>query len=123
MTTQEIADQLVSLCRQGKYEEAQTTLYADNAVSIEPVGAPLERVEGLDAIKAKAEQWAAMVEEVHAFSTSDPIVAGDFFSMSMENDVTFKGMGRQSISEICVYEVKDGKIVSEQFFYTPAPMG
>jgi hypothetical protein len=27
-----------------------------------------------------------------------------------------KGMGRQLLEEICVYEVKDEKIVFEQFF-------
>ena len=30
---------------------------------------------------------------------------------------TYKGMGRQKMDEIAVYEVKDGKIVKEQFFY------
>jgi hypothetical protein len=28
-----------------------------------------------------------------------------------------KGMGRQVLDEICVYEVKDGKIVHEEFLY------
>jgi hypothetical protein len=28
-----------------------------------------------------------------------------------------KGMGRMKMDEIVVYEVKDGKIVQEQFFY------
>jgi len=28
-----------------------------------------------------------------------------------------KGMGRQLLDEVCVYEVKDGKIVHEQFLY------
>jgi hypothetical protein len=31
-------------------------------------------------------------------------------------DVTMKGQERSKIAEICVYEVKDGKIISEQFF-------
>jgi hypothetical protein len=26
-------------------------------------------------------------------------------------------MGRSTMEELCVYEVKDGKIVKEQFFY------
>jgi ketosteroid isomerase-like protein len=32
-------------------------------------------------------------------------------------DVTMKGQGRMKMDEIAVYGVKDGKIVSEQFFY------
>jgi hypothetical protein len=36
MKTKEIADQLVAFCREGKWEDAQRKLYADDAVSIEP---------------------------------------------------------------------------------------
>jgi len=32
-------------------------------------------------------------------------------------DVTFKEKGRTQMEEVCVFEVKDEKIVSEQFFY------
>jgi len=35
----------------------------------------------------------------------------------MGMDCTYKGMGRQKMDEIALYEVKDGKIVKEQFFY------
>ena len=34
MTTQQLADQLVRLCKEGKFEEAVTTLYADDIVSM-----------------------------------------------------------------------------------------
>jgi hypothetical protein len=36
----------------------------------------------------------------------------------MSFDVTFKERGRQQMEELCVFEVKDGKIINEQFFYT-----
>jgi hypothetical protein len=32
-------------------------------------------------------------------------------------DATMKGVGRTKMDEIALYEVKDGKIVKEQFFY------
>ena len=35
MTTTEVANKLVELCRQGKIDEVQETLFADNAQSIE----------------------------------------------------------------------------------------
>ena len=123
MSTAEIANQLVNYCRQGQYEQAQKELYHPNAVSIEPKGAPVEVIEGIEGIIGKGKQFAEMVDEVHSIEVSDPILSDDFFSISMTNEVTFKGIGRQRISEICVYEVKDGKIVKEQFFYTPTPMG
>jgi hypothetical protein len=31
-------------------------------------------------------------------------------------DVTMKARGRMKLEEVCVYEVKDGKIASERFF-------
>jgi len=32
-------------------------------------------------------------------------------------DITVKGFGRIQINEVMLYEVKDGEIISEQFFY------
>jgi len=42
-------------------------------------------------------------------------VAGSSFACTMHMDVTMKGQGRMDMTELCVYQVKDGKIVSEQF--------
>ncbi len=120
MTTQEVANKLVEYCRQGQWEKAQEELYSENAVSIEPPFAPQPRTEGMEGIRQKGKQWEAMVEEVHSVNISEPAVAGPYFTCSMVNDVTFKGMGRTQIQEVCVYKVEDGKVVSEQFFY-PAP--
>jgi len=117
MTTQEIANRLVACCRQGDWATAQNELYADNAVSIEPTWSPNPRTEGLDAIKAKGEAWDSMVSEYHGGKVSDPVVTDNWFSITMESDVTFKEQGRMQIKEICVYNCKDGKVVSEQFFY------
>ncbi|MFI5135355.1 MAG: SnoaL-like domain-containing protein, partial [Chitinophagales bacterium] len=43
--------------------------------------------------------------------------AGNHFTISWWMDVTMKGQGRTSMDEVIVYEVKDGKIVREQFYY------
>lgn len=120
MDTQEIADRLVALCREGKYEQAQNELYADDAVSIEMAGAPsggLGDVKGLDAIREKGRKWAEDIVEIHSGTMSDPVIAGDWFSVASSLDATYKSMGRGPMQEICVYKVRDGKIVHEQFFY------
>ncbi|HEX8776914.1 MAG TPA: nuclear transport factor 2 family protein [Rhodanobacter sp.] len=120
MNTEAVAKRLVELCRKGEYEQAQRELYAPDAVSIEMPGLPagaLGDAKGLEAIYEKGRQFAAMVEEVHANSVSDPVVAGDWFSVAMAMDVTFKGRGRVQMAEIAVYRVRDGKVASEQFFY------
>ena len=36
----------------------------------------------------------------------------------MALDVTLEGRGRVTMEELCMYEVDDGKIVAEQFFYS-----
>ena len=51
--------------------------------------------------------------------SSDPIVGGRYFSAVMTLDATFKGRGRMVLEEICLYEVKEGKIASEQFSFEP----
>ena len=118
MSTQAIATRLVELIRQGQYDTAQAELYAEDALSVEPDHSPfLKTVHGLEAIKEKSKQFQEQIEEVHGSHISDPLIAGDFFTVSSGIDVTFKGQGRTQIEEVNVYQVKDGKIVLEHFFY------
>ncbi len=120
MTTTEVASKLVGFMRNGQMLEAQAELYADDIVCIEPEGGMMPHItKGKAAVAEKGKQFAAMIEERHGASCSDPIVGGSFFSLSMTLDATMKGMGRMLLEEICVYEVKDGKIVFEQFFFNP----
>jgi hypothetical protein len=117
MTTNEIAQRLVALCREVKWEQAQKELYADNVVSIEPHATPLFQKEtrGLPAILEKGRKFAGMIETFHSTTVSDPVVAGNSFACTMQLDITMKGQGRMNMTELCVYDVKDGKVVSEQF--------
>ena len=118
MTTTDVANKLVELCRQGKIDEVQETLFAENAQSIEAneMMGPIV-VSGLDAIKAKSIAFQSGVEEFHGAAISDPIVGGNSFAITWAMDATFKGRGRMTIEEVCVYKVEDGKITLEQFFY------
>lgn len=43
------------------------------------------------------------------------LVADDSFACIMTMDITSKTRGRNKESEVCVYKVKDGKIVMERF--------
>lgn len=122
MTTQEVANRLVSLCREGKHEQVVKELYAPNIVSIEPEGTPNRIVEGLEAIIAKGEQFDSRIEKVNSSFISDPVVGDNFFSCSMLMNVNMKGVPFPvDMNEVCLYTVNDGKIVQEQFFYTPQP--
>src|SRR5690242_8070027 len=118
MTTQEIAQRFQELAQQGNWTLIQDELFADDAESIEPANSPgLQNAKGKDALKQKGEMFNSMVEEVHGGWSSEPQVAGNYFSVAMGMDVTMKGQGRSKMDEIALYEVKDGKIVKEQFFY------
>lgn len=122
-TTQEVADRLVTLCRKGEFENAIKELYGPDVVSIEPEGGPTPaKVQGFDAVLKKSEQFSRDIEAVHCSVISDPVVAGNHFAVSMDMDITMKGRGRNRMAELAVYNVKDGKIVKDQFFYPTMPM-
>ena len=117
MTTQEIANRLVELCRTGQNDTAYQELFSANAVAVEPAKWNVPDTVGVDALLAKSQAWKEDLVEMHDASVSDPIVAGDFFTVSMMIDLTTKSRGRNKMEELCVYEVQDGKIVKEQFFH------
>ena len=118
MNTWDVAKKWKEMCDQGKNLECINELYAENVVSKEMPGMPGEHIAGKQNVWNKNEEWLGNVVEFHSGDVSDPIVAGNHFTSKMTFDVTFKDRGRQQMEELAVFEVKDGKIVSEQFLYT-----
>lgn len=118
MTTPEISARLVELCSQGEFETALKELYSNDAISIEPEASPefAKETKGLDQIIKKGEKFAHMTEEIHNVIISNPLVTGNIIAFVLTMDLTMKGKKRMTISELCVYHVKDSKIISEQFF-------
>ena len=118
MTTKDVATRLADLCRNGKVEEAKEELFAPDIISIEPhEGLLPKETKGMDAIREKAELFISHVEDFFGSTISEPVVAGDYFSLAWHSDLQMKGEARKTNSELCVYKVKDGKIISEHFFY------
>ena len=119
MTTQQVADRLVALCKKGEIFKAIEELYGDNIVSNEPPTSqfPIKVAKGKKAVLEKGKAFAETIEASHGQSISEPAVGGRFFSIGWSMDATFKGAGRMKLDEVCLYEVKDGKIVNEQFYY------
>ncbi len=119
MTTKEVADKLVKLCSEGKFDEAINELYGTDIVSMEASAPPggSRETKGLEGVKGKAEWWSSN-HEVHSSKVEGPLVAGSHFAVTFKMDVTFKPQSKRfQMEEIAVYEVSDGKIVYEQFFY------
>ena len=118
MTTSEIATRLVELCRKGDFEAAQKELFAPNAISIEPFDTPPfeKETRGLDAISEKGRKFNDLVETLHGLEISEPLVAGNSIAFTMRMDITMKGKERGTFDELCIYQVRDGKVISEQFY-------
>jgi ketosteroid isomerase-like protein len=118
-TTAAVADELVSFCRAGKNLDAINSLYSPDIVSIESMGSETmpREMKGIDAIRGK-NQWWSDNNEVHSAAVDGPYVGDDKFAVYYNYDTTFKPTGkRQSMEEMALYTVKDGKVVREQFFY------
>ena len=118
MTTTEVAAIFDELAQQEKWFEIQDEFFADNVRSVEPSNSPFFRdAEGKAAVRKKGKDFVDRIEAVHRMYTSKSLVSGNHFTVGREMDITVQGHGRIQINQIMLYEVKDGKIVLEQFFY------
>ncbi len=117
-TTQEVAALFNELAQQEKWFEIQEEFFADHVKSIDPPHSPyFGYAEGKAAVRKKGEDFVKRIEAVHRAYTSEPIISGNHFAVGRETDITTQEFGRIQINQIMLYEVKDGQIVSEQFFY------
>jgi hypothetical protein len=118
MTIQEVAARFNELAQQEKWFEIHEEFFADNVRSIDPPNSPyMGYAEGKASVRKKGEDFVKRIEAVHRFYTSEPLVSGSHFAVGREMDITVQGLGRIQINEIMLYEVKDGQIILEQFFY------
>ena len=118
MTTLDIANKLVDLCKQGKNAEAKA-LYSEEIVSIEAFAPPggQKEVKGLAALQAKSKWWVDN-HEIHSAVVTGPWPNGDRFIVGFHYDVTHKPSGQGiKMEEAALYTVENGKIVREEFFY------
>ena len=118
MSTQEVAARFNELARQEKWFEIQDEFFADNVKSMDPPNSSyFGYAEGKAGVRKKGEDFTKRIEAVHRLYTSEPLVSGNHFAVGREKDITVQGFGRIEIKQIMLYEVKDGQIISEQFFY------
>ena len=118
MTTQQVADRYYELAQMGQFDQIIDEFFVANTCSIEPENAEgMTSAYSLEEIKAKNLAFSEVIEEMHGGYTNAPIVSENHFAVVMGMDVTMKGQGRVKMEEIVVCEVRDGKIVREQYFY------
>lgn len=121
MTTQEAANKYCELAKQNKWTEILDELCGQDLVNKEPEHVIARGIQattkGLDKVKAKGKANREMIVEIHSQNCSTPLIAGNFFSVVLSRDITIKGKPRMNLEEIAIFELKEGKIISEQFFY------
>lgn len=118
LTTQEVAARFHELAQQEKWFEIQDEFFSENVKSIDPPNSPyFGYAEGKAAVRKKGEDFVGRIQEAHHLYTSEPLVSGNHFVVGREKDITVQPHGRIQIKQIMLYEVKDGQIVLEQFFY------
>ena len=118
MTTGEIAERFNELAQQEKWFEIQEEFFSDNIKSIDPPNSPyFGYAEGKANVRKKGEEFGKKIEALHGASTTEPVVGSNHFAVGRKVDVTVQEHRRIQIDEIMLYEVKDGQIISEQFFY------
>ncbi|MEP6950273.1 MAG: SnoaL-like domain-containing protein [Ginsengibacter sp.] len=117
-TIHEVAAQFNKLAQQEKWFEIQDKFFADNVKSIDPPNSPyFGYAEGKANVRRKGEDFVSKITEFHSARTTEPVVGGNHFAVGREVDITVQGFGRIQMNQVMLYEVKDGQIVSEQFFY------
>ena len=118
MTTHEIAKRYNELAQAEKWFDIQDEFFAENVRSIDPSDSPyFGYAEGKQNVRKKGEVFIKKITAVHRLYTSEPVVAGNHFAVGREVDVTTEEYGRVQINQIMLYEVKNGEIILEQFFY------
>lgn len=120
MNTQEIANQLISKLAQGDYFGIYDDLFHPTEVEhIEPKSPaePFRYLKGVEAIKAKDMQMGEMIAEASLPEVGEAIVTNTAIALPYKITAQLKDGSSLVLDELIVYEVADGKIVSEQFFY------
>lgn len=107
------------MVKEGDYFTAYDELFDVNATAIEPQlsAMNLDKVIGIPAIKNKVGALSEGISELISRKMSAPITSANHIAFTNIVKAKLKDGNEMNLSEICMYEVQNGKIISEQFFY------
>ncbi len=118
MTNNELAKKLRKAIVDTDLVTIHGELFAENVESIEPQFPPMPHAKGIAQVKEKANIFGGNIAELHSKKVSEEVVvSGNYISLGMSFDATLKDGNRMQLSELIVYKVENGKIVSEELFY------
>lgn len=110
----QIANRFKTMVESGQSDAARLELYAQDAISIEGDG---REFKGMEAILAKDAHFNGTVESFEWVKVSEPLIAGDYFTVKLHMRLAFKGAPMMEMEELGVFEVKNDKIVYERYYY------
>ncbi len=108
--------ELNEMIASGQAMEAFEKFYADDVVMQENNQDPRK---GKDACRKYEEEFFGNVAEFHEGSLHGSAAQGDLSYSEWVFDVTFKDGSRMRNHQVAARRWKDGKVVSEKFFYEP----
>jgi hypothetical protein len=124
MTTAEVGEEYVSLCRQGEFDEAMARFFSADHVRIgspDMIEPPIE-IHGIEAIKESGRGFAGE-NEIHGFDVEGPFVGGNQFAARFSINTTSISTGSQmTIRKLDLYTVNDGTIVRSEIYYNTPPL-
>src|SRR4030095_13646689 len=89
LTTQEVAARFHELAQQEKWFEIQDEFFAENVRSIDPPHSPyFGYAEGKASVREKGMNFVARIKAGHGKFTTEPVVAGNYFAVGREVDIT-----------------------------------
>lgn len=109
-----LAEDLAKMIDDGKILEAFEKYYADDVVMQENDDEP--RV-GKEVNRGYEEAFVNGIVEIHAGKTLGIAVGDNYSTIESFMDVTHKDWGRIARSQVAVQHWKDGKVISEKFYY------
>lgn len=110
---------LVSLVEQGRFLEAFEEFYAEDVTMQENAQPP---VVGKPAARRKEEQFVGAIRTLHESRAVSVLVTGDRAAIHWNAEYTFADGSRMRFDQIAHQVWRDGRIVSERFFYDPATL-
>jgi len=115
-TIHEIANGLKEMLSEQKFVEAYKLLFSEDAESIDPLNTSGQPLKGLTTLLDREKDFLSRITAINKITLSDPIIAGSYFTMSLKMSFEVQDQGHMEVEEICLYKVKNGKIISQQFF-------
>lgn len=108
MTTLEIANRLIKLCRNSEFIKAEEELYGSDIIHIEANGMEFK---GFENVLLKEKEFIENLKANPMVKISEPLIAGDYFTIRMYMEFNHKELGFKKVDEIIVYKVNNGKII------------